>query len=292
MPSIEKVSVEKHVGDAIGLAYHKGHVFSGGIDGKIKIWDSDLNLIRSVDAHEASVYALTVNSFGKLYSSSCDGSVKFMQPPYDKVEELLRCDDAIEAMYCEGDNLYTGDDKGLVTHWQDDKMLLKYNLVEEVKSLAAEKGWIYTVRDCDVVVSELLPGKSGKYVTRTVLDGKSPLCLLGPVLTDRHKYLAYPDRTGKGLTLVKNLVDEKFTIAWQLPDCHELIVNALCGDEKSLYSGGYDNKVKGWTDLDEKKPKALGEIDLGTCVNCLCCGNDNTVYIGCSDGIIRRAKFL
>lgn len=37
MPSIEKVSVEKHVGDAIGLAYHKGHVFSGGIDGKIKV---------------------------------------------------------------------------------------------------------------------------------------------------------------------------------------------------------------------------------------------------------------
>uniref|UniRef100_A0A1A9Z5N8 Uncharacterized protein n=1 Tax=Glossina pallidipes TaxID=7398 RepID=A0A1A9Z5N8_GLOPL len=31
-----------------------------------------------------------------------DGSVKFLQPPYNKVEELLRCDDAVEAMCCEG----------------------------------------------------------------------------------------------------------------------------------------------------------------------------------------------
>uniref|UniRef100_A0A1A9WYL1 Uncharacterized protein n=1 Tax=Glossina brevipalpis TaxID=37001 RepID=A0A1A9WYL1_9MUSC len=291
MPSIEKVSTEKHEGDAMVIAYHKDHVFSGGVDGKIKIWDNDLNLMKSVDAHDAYIYALTVNHSGKLYSSSCDGFVKFMKPPYDKVEELLRSDDAIDALYCEGDILYTGDEKGLVTNWENDKLLLKYNLVEEVKSLAAEKGWIYTVRDWDVVVSELVPGKSGKYVTRTVLDGKSPLCLLGPILTDRHKYIAYPDRTGKGLVLVRNVLPERFTIAWQLADCHEMIINGICGDEKCLYSGGYDNKVKAWTDLDEKKPKALGEIDVGSCVNFLCCGNNNNVYIACSDGIIRRAKF-
>ncbi|TMW41318.1 hypothetical protein DOY81_013601, partial [Sarcophaga bullata] len=57
----------------------------------------------------------------------------------DKVEELFRCDDVVQAMYCEGDILYTGDDKGVVSNWENDKMVFKYNLVEEVKGLAVEQ---------------------------------------------------------------------------------------------------------------------------------------------------------
>jgi len=70
-----------------------------------------------------------------------------------------------------------------------------------------------------------------------------------------------------------------------------LIVNALCGDEKYLYSGGYDKKVKAWTDLGSEKPRALGEVDVGSCVNSICCGDNDKVYIASSDGLIRSAKF-
>ncbi|KNC25086.1 hypothetical protein FF38_11903 [Lucilia cuprina] len=292
MPAIEKTSTEKHEGDALCVAFFNNQVFSGGADGKIKIWDSDLNLIKTVDAHESYIYALAINSKGKLYSSCCDGSVKFMQPPYDKVEDLFHCDDVIQAMYCEGDILYTGDDKGVVTNWENDKMLFKFNLVEEVKGLAAEQDWIYTVRDLDVVISQVVSGKSGKYNTKAVKPGKSPLCLLGPMTEGRHKYVAFADRTGKGLTLIHNTAQEKFNVIWDATDCHELIINGICGDEKYLYTGGYDNKVKGWSELDEKKPKALGEVEVGSCVNALCSGANNTVYIASSDGLIRRAKFI
>lgn len=160
---------------------------------------------------------MAINSKGKVYSSCCDGSVKFMQPPYDKAEELFRCDDVVQAMYCEGDILYTGDDKGVVSNWENDKMLFKYNLVEEVKGLAAEQEWIYTVRDLDVVISQVVTGKSGKYSTKAVIQGKSPLCLLGPMEDGRHKYVAFPDRTGKGLTLIHNTPNEKFKVIWDTP---------------------------------------------------------------------------
>ncbi|XP_058980404.1 E3 ubiquitin-protein ligase TRAF7-like [Musca domestica] len=293
MPAIDKVSTEKHEGDIVCIASYGDQIFTGGADGKIKIWDKDLNLVKSVDAHESYIYALAVNSKGKLYSSSCDGCVKFMQPPYDKVEELLRCDDVIQSMYCEGDVLFTGDDKGVVSNWENDKMIFKYNLVEEVKSLAAEKGWIYTVRDLDMVISEIVQGKSGKYVTKAVLPGKSPLCLVTSTDDGRHKYIAVADRTGKGFFIASNSMADRFKVLIEQQDCHEMIINAICTDDTHLYTGGYDNKVKGWSDLSQGKLKALGEVDTGSCVNALCCcANNKAVYIACSDGLVRRANFL
>lgn len=162
---------------------------------------------------------MAVNEHGKLYSSSCDGQVKYTLPPYgdEDVQELFRCDDAIQAMYCDGAVLYTGDDKGVVTTWSNDRMLFKYSLVEEVKSLAGEQNLIYTVRDLDVVISVVVEGKSGKYSNKAVLPGKSPLTLLGPMEEGKRSFLAFPDRSGMGLQLVHNLPKYKFASVWQLP---------------------------------------------------------------------------
>ncbi|XP_036672788.3 F-box and WD repeat domain-containing 11-A [Drosophila suzukii] len=290
---IEHTASEGHEGDATCVAYFDGQLFSGGADGKIRIWSPELQLLATVNAHEAYIYCMAINQHGKVYSSSCDGQVHFMLPPYgdEAVQELFRCDNAIQAMYCDGTVLYTGDDKGVVTTWTNDRMLFKYNLVEEVKSLAGEQKLIYTVRDLDVVVSQVADGKSGKYSNKAVIAGKSPLSLLGPLVDGKRSYLAFPDRSGMGLQLVNNLPQQQYTQLWHIPDCHELIVNALCGDEKYLYSGGYDKKVKAWTDLGSEKPRALGEVDVGSCVNSICCGDNAKVYIASSDGLIRSAKF-
>lgn len=294
MPNIEFTSSEAHEGDATCVAYFGNQLFSGGADGKIRIWSETLQLLSTVNAHDAYIYCMAVNEHGKLYTSSCDGQVKYMLPPYEdaSVQELFRCDDAIQAMYCDGAVLYTGDDKGVVTTWTNDRMLFKYNLVEEVKSLAGEEKLIYTVRDLDVVVSVIVEGKSGRYSNKAVLPGKSPLTLLGPIVGGKRSFLAFPDRTGMGLQLVHNLPEHKFSHIWKMPQCHDWIMNSICGDEQHLYSGGYDNKVKGWTDLTANQPRALGEVDVGSCVNNICCGAKNAVYIASSDGFIRCAKFV
>ncbi|KAH8294995.1 hypothetical protein KR018_005181 [Drosophila ironensis] len=291
---IEHTSPEGHEGDATCVVFFGGQLFSGGADGKIRIWSPTLELISTVNAHEAYIYCMAVNQYGKIYSSSCDGQVRYMLPPYgdSAVQELFRCDDAIQAMYCDGSVLYTGDDKGVVTTWSNDRMLFKYNLVEEVKSLAGEQKLIYTVRDLDVVVSQVVEGKSGKYSNKAVLPGKSPLLLLGPLVEGKRSFLAFPDRSGMGLQLVTNLPHQQFRHIWRLPNCHEWIVNAICGDDSFLYSGGYDKKVKGWTELGAAQPRALGEVDVGSCVNSICCGDDDIVYIASSDGVIRAAKFV
>ncbi|XP_034660274.1 uncharacterized protein LOC117896237 [Drosophila subobscura] len=291
---IEHTSVEAHEGEATCLAYFNHQLFSGGADGKIRIWSESLQLLDTVNAHDAYIYCMAVNEHGKLYSSSCDGHVKFMLPPYGdaSVEDLFRCDDSIQAMYCDGSVLYTGDDKGVVTTWSNDRMLFKYNLVEEVKSLAGEERLIYTVRDLDVVVSLTVDGKSGKYSNKAVIPGKSPLTLLGPMVEGKRSFIAFPDRTGMGLQLVNNLPQQQFAHIWQLPNCHEWIVNSICGDDCHLYSGGYDKQVKGWTDLASPQPRALGHVEVGSWVNSICCGDNNAVYIASNDGFIRCAKFV
>jgi len=97
---------------------------------------------------------MAINQHGKVYSSSCDGQVHFMLPPYgdEAVQELFRCDNAIQAMYCDGTVLYTGDDKGVVTTWTNDRMLFKYNLVEEVKRVLRTTTAARRAGSCDIVI--------------------------------------------------------------------------------------------------------------------------------------------
>lgn len=290
---LEVSAAEKHEGDAVCIAFSNNHIFSGGADGKIKVWDSDLNLKKTLDMHESYIYSIAFNKNGQLFTSSCDGYVKYINDPVnnDHIEELVCCDDPIISMYCDGDFLYTGDEKGVVTKWQNNKMLFKYNIVEEVKSLAAEGTLIFTARDLDVVVSDLMPGKSGKYSTKAVFPGRAPLTLLGNVVENKRSYIGFTDRSGRGLVLAKNLPGEKFVTIWELNDCHDMIINSICGNESFLFSGGYDGKIKGWTDIDKTKPTAMGEADTGNCINSICLGSSGKIYAACSNGTIHKAVY-
>lgn len=183
-----------------------------------QIWDKDLNLIKDLQIHEAYIYSLAITSKGKLYSSSCDGTIRVMPNPLesDDCKELVRCQDEIECLVCDDeDNLYSGDDKGVVTQWNNDRIGLKFNLLEHVKSLAVQKNLIYTVRDLDTVITHIMPGTSGKYSTKAALPGKSPLALLGPKVDGVSKYLVFATRSGKGVTFKKNLPDSNYATIWE-----------------------------------------------------------------------------
>lgn len=176
---------------------------------------------KTISAHNSYIYALAISASGDLYSSSCDGLLKVTRPPYDLpqcAQELATSENAVQAMCWNDGILYTGDDIGVVSTWQNDQLLFMYNLVEEVKSIAAENTLIYTVRDLDVVVTEVIASKAGKFANRMVLPGRAPMILLGPKVDTKHQYLAYADRTGKGLVLTENSINRNvgFKELWQL----------------------------------------------------------------------------
>lgn len=73
-------------------------------------------------------------------------------------------------------------------------------------------------------------------------------------------------------------------------NAHELIINAVCGTNDRLYTAGYDGKVKKWVEL-ENGAQNSGEIETGVCINHLCNGLENTVYVGDTNGVIKRVQF-
>lgn len=208
---------EKHNGEVTSLVFHNEYLFSGGSDGLIKLWDRDLKLIKDIPAHEAHVYALAINGNGELYSSSCEGTIKYFKDPIksNDGEVIFRAkNEEICSLFCSDDGiLYSGDDKGIVTKFVDNKADVMYNLVEEIKSMAVEKNHLYTARDLDAVVTELLPGTKGSYGLKATVEGRAPLAVVGPIEDGRSKYLVFTTRDGKGVTLVRN--GKSYPVIWR-----------------------------------------------------------------------------
>ncbi|XP_052132332.1 myosin heavy chain kinase B-like [Frankliniella occidentalis] len=107
---------ERHLENVATLLFHKGKLFSGADDGKIKMWSPDLKLEAEVQAHPVNVYSLAADG-DMLYSSSNDGSIR----SWNIAENLaagpvVKPDCNVETMKLKvaNDKLYGGDVDGMV----------------------------------------------------------------------------------------------------------------------------------------------------------------------------------
>ncbi|XP_055615538.1 uncharacterized protein LOC129761790 [Toxorhynchites rutilus septentrionalis] len=297
-PMVAKVAPEanKHLSDITAIVYCQDHIFTSGGDGKIKVWTKDLTLKKEIDVHEAWIYAMAADSRGRIYTSSCDGTIRCLENPLqsDAVKELLKCSDEIESLFVDSrDNLYSGDDKGIITMWVEHRIKFKFNLVEQVRSMAIQNNFIYSIRDNDLTITELLEGSStGRYITKASIPGKCPVVLCGTRSNGAYSNVAIVTRDGLGVTFIKNNNKEQFPVLWTKENAHNMIINCLLGADELLYTAGYDDSVKQWTSL-EKEPKIVAQVNAGSgCINAICLGPDkSTVYVGGSDGILKVVKF-
>lgn len=296
--TVEKTAADgdKHLSDITAIVYSQEHIFTSGGDGKVKVWTQDLTLVKEIAVHEAWIYAMAVDSLGRIYTSSCDGTIRCLLTPLqsDEVKELLKCSDDIESLFVDSkDNLYSGDDKGIITMWVDHKIKFKFNLVEQVRSMAIQNNFIYSIRDNDLTITEVLEGSAtGRYMTKATIPGKCPVALCGACSNGVYSNIAIVTRDGLGITFIKNTSKEHFPVLWTKEKAHNMIINCLLGVDELLYTTGYDSYIKQWTSL-EKDPKLVGEVNTNTgCLNALCLGPDRkTIYAGGSDGLLKVVKF-
>lgn len=287
---------DKHLSDITAIVYFQEHVFTSGGDGKVKVWTKELSLVKEIAVHEAWIYAMAVDSRGRIYTSSSDGTIRCLPNPLqsDEVKELIKCGDEIESLFVDSkDNLYSGDDKGIVTMWVDHRMKFKFNLVEEVRSLVVQNNIIYSIRDNDLTITEVLEGSAtGRYMTKASIPGRFPVALCGSCTGGVSNTVAIVTRDGLGIILIKNSAKEQFRVLWTKEKTHSMIINCLLGTNEYLYSAGYDGFVKQWS-CAENESKLLAEVNLGAgCLNAVALGADrSTVYAGGSDGILKMVKF-
>lgn len=181
-----------------------------------QIWDQDLKLVRDIVIHKDYVLDLAFNSKGELYSSSRDGTLKFLHLPLrnDQTEVLHETAlDDLNALQCiQGEDImFSGDDKGIVVKWYHRQVVGQYNVLKEVKSMAIENNLVYTAQDNDIVITDVTPGIS-HFATKGTIPGTGPLWLIGPVEYGHRKFLVFATRDGKGITLARN--ESPFETVW------------------------------------------------------------------------------
>ncbi|KXJ72121.1 hypothetical protein RP20_CCG018807 [Aedes albopictus] len=217
---LEKSAAEadKHLSDITAIVCFQDHVFTSGGDGKVKIWTKELTLSKEIAVHDGWIYAMAADSRGRIYTSSSDGTIRCLPNPLqsDEVKELLKCGDDIESLFVDTkDNLYSGDDKGIVTMWVDHRMKFKFNLVEEVRSLVIQNNIIYSIRENDLTVTEVLEGSAnGRYMTKASIPGRCPVTLCGSCTNGVSSNAAIVTRDGHGIVFIKNNAKEQYRVLW------------------------------------------------------------------------------
>lgn len=123
------------------------------------------------------------------------------------------------------------------------------------------------------------------------IPGKFPVTLFGAKTDGRSKYIAILTRDGKGVTIVKNGADEKFQTLTVKENLHELIVNAMAGNGDFLFSCDYaGNVVKSLVKGNEFQ--LVASVNTGSgCANCVAVVDQNSVYVGNTDGTIKKIIF-
>lgn len=203
---------------------------------------------------------------------------------------ILQHENEIEALFVD-ENLifYCGDSKGGVTSFSNGKFMYTINIVEAVKSLYVEKELFYTLLNLDLSIHEVR--ETGKYCMKASIPGKFPVTLFGSKDDGRSKYIAILTRDGKGITIVKNGLDEKFETLTVKQNVHELIVNAMKGIGDILISCDYAGKVVK-SQVEGTDLKVLSSCTTGSgCANCIAIVDENTVFIGSTDGSIKKVVF-
>jgi hypothetical protein len=182
-----------------------------------------------------------------------------------------------------------GDSKGGVTSFENGKFKLTINIVEAVKSLFVEKNFFYTLLNMDLSIHEVR--ETGKFMMKMSIPGKFPVTLFGEKSDGRSKYIAILTRDGRGITIIRNAVEEKFQTLTVKENLHELIVNAMAGAGDFLFSCDYAGKIV----KTRMEGTQLNEVDIITtgsgCANCIAVANENSIYVGSNDGTIKRISF-
>lgn len=88
-----------------------------------------------------AVLGLVVNNEKHMWSCGRDGTLRCFKRPWSHDKNDIMIQSVEDDVTCLGigDNiLFSGDDKGIVIKWYNNKIVSKYNVREEVKSMAIE----------------------------------------------------------------------------------------------------------------------------------------------------------
>ncbi|XP_042894161.1 F-box/WD repeat-containing protein 7-like isoform X2 [Penaeus japonicus] len=283
MPNLEFVKSasddQKHAEDIEVVSAHGGKLYSGDDEGKVKIWDHDLNLLHEFKAHNYAVTDILVVG-NNIFTACADCTFNIWDAnTFEFLRAIKGHEESVRKIKTDGKNIFAGDDKGEVRVYSLDGDFEKmYAMVEEVWGLHAEGNRFYTIRDRGLTITEA-KNESNKFtVLSSTSEGRAPLYVTSDTL-------AYMDRAGM-VVLIHDNNPGSHKLKGQLKG-HDRIVTALSGVENFMVSAGWDNKVKLW---DVNTFQELGSCDIPGCANGLAVTDDKLVFAGGIGGFVCKLK--
>ncbi|XP_068203001.1 myosin heavy chain kinase C isoform X2 [Palaemon carinicauda] len=270
---------EKHTADAEGIRVEGDKVFSCGDDGKVKVFDRDLKLIKDFTAHDYAVY--DVFAFGDtLFTGSIDTKIKVWDINTFELKKTIEGHEEAVRKFCtDGKLIYAGDEKGLVRGYTPaGDSTVSYNVVEEVWSMYAKEDLLYTVRDRGITITQV-KGEDNKYFHVQSLEGRAPIHATNDLLV-------FPDTSGLSLEVRENNKASHFALKGQLKG-PEMIITAVGGHGTMLVTGGWDAELRLW---DLTTMKETGRCSIPGVPNGIAVCENGDVYAAGVDGFVCKLK--
>ena len=123
---------------------------------------------------------------------------------------------------------------------------------------------------------------------KACVPGKYPVTLFGDKVDGRSKYIAITTRSGLAIEIISN---DKYQVIDTKENVHSMIINEIKGFGDFLFACDYAGQVVKYKMIGGKLEEIASVRTNSGCANCIEVVDDKTVYVGSTDGTIKRINF-
>lgn len=260
-----------------------GLFYSGGDDGKLKIWNRDLTLRYEQKLHEYqvshaafttdSIYTCSNSPFIKEWTHlGVDGLVQKRQ--------LSGHTDSVRKLRTSRSRLISGGDDGMVCMWfmENGKCDAVFPVIEEVWDLKVDGDLIFTVRDRGVTVWATCD-EDQRFMQCGYFDGHAPLALAPDLV-----YCVDHDTSTKILAYDRK---NEYKLV-QTIEASDRIIRSLTITQNVLFAGGFDQTLKAF---DRKTGQLIASLAMGADITAVKGTGAGLLLVGLAGGNVKLVEF-
>ncbi|ODN04111.1 Katanin p80 WD40 repeat-containing subunit B1 [Orchesella cincta] len=285
--------------DRLFSALHSSFSNTTGYNGKIFVWDKDLNAQGEFQAHPYPIYHMCSGPDSTFYSSASDSIICHWQCPSKPISSLKS--EPVPEVVSEytllssleghleppcrlqffNNRLFSGDSLGEIRLWENDSYKGVMETYEEIWDMIVINKFIFTVRFTDVTITSVPSGEKKACSVKNTLRGR------GPLFVSRNRII-FQNRDSFDIMI--HLISEVQNPLVTVLSGHKALITTFVGNEDLMFSGDYEGRVIAW-DLQELKMITDISLNGNGCVNAMAFSpEEKAIYTAQENKVITKIR--